>query len=92
MFAMLDLLLTLWLSPLLLSLLLLPPEQRPWVVMGLAMLYVVPCGVAWGRAHPQKGPIILATLFLGWTGLVWLIALCWSCRHIHTSPYQEIEL
>jgi len=43
-----------------------------------ALLYFVPCFVALSRCHNNKVPIIILTLFLGWTFLGWVIALVWS--------------
>jgi len=39
------------------------------------MLYFVPTAVAWSRNHPNAGMIAVINVFLGWTGVAWVIAL-----------------
>jgi hypothetical protein len=46
-----------------------------------AFVYFFPWLIAWSRYHPQQVPIFLFTLFLGWTGVGWVIALVWSTWH-----------
>jgi hypothetical protein len=41
-------------------------------------LYFVPLIVAISRKHNQVVPIILLNVFLGWTFLFWVLALCWA--------------
>lgn len=40
--------------------------------------YFLPAIIAVLRGHPQTGPIAIITIFLGWTGIGWIIALAWS--------------
>ena len=54
----------------------------PMVVALLAFLYFLPTGLAWSRHHHQATGILLLNLFLGWTGLGWIVALVWAA----TSP------
>jgi hypothetical protein len=44
------------------------------------LLYIVPGLVAWDRQHPDVRSIWLVTLLLGWTGIMWLLALIWAFR------------
>lgn len=41
-------------------------------------LYFLPFGLAKYRKHHQADAILLTNLFLGWTGLGWLVALIWA--------------
>lgn len=43
-----------------------------------AVIYVLPALVASSKNHPNSGAIWLFTLFLGWTGVAWVIALIWA--------------
>ena len=38
----------------------------------------LPFIVALLRKHPQKVPIFLLNLLLGWTGIGWVVALIWA--------------
>ena len=51
-------------------------EVFVFVVFRLA--YVLPAIIASSKAHPNSGAIWLFTLFLGWTGVAWIIALIWA--------------
>lgn len=42
------------------------------------LAYVLPAIIASSKAHPNSGAIWLFTLFLGWTGVAWIIALIWA--------------
>jgi Superinfection immunity protein len=44
--------------------------------------YFLPWIIASHRAHPNKYPIIVINIFLGWTLVGWVVALAWSCSHI----------
>lgn len=48
-------------------------------------LYMLPGIIAWARGHTQEGPICVLNLFLGWTGIVWVIALAWSVSHFRAA-------
>jgi hypothetical protein len=40
--------------------------------------YCLPIIIGINRKHSNLTPIILVTLFLGWTGIGWLVALIWA--------------
>ena len=42
------------------------------------LLYVLPSLVATFRDHPQKAPITVINLTLGWTLIGWAVSLAWS--------------
>ena len=46
------------------------------IIVGVA--YLLPALVASSKNHPNSGAIWLFTLFLGWTGVAWIIALIWA--------------
>ena len=41
-------------------------------------LYFLPAFIAYRRRHANRAPILLTTLFFGWTTIGWVIALIWS--------------
>jgi hypothetical protein len=43
------------------------------------MLYLLPGLLAYGRLHHNAAAIFVFNLFLGWTGLGWILALVWAC-------------
>jgi hypothetical protein len=43
----------------------------------IIILYFVPALSAKGKPHAQG--VLVVNLFLGWTGIGWLIALIWGC-------------
>jgi Superinfection immunity protein len=59
-------------------------------VLGILVpVYLFPWLIALWRAHPQSVPILLLTLFLGWTGLGWVVALIWSAWHFEGTSLQS---
>ena len=48
-----------------------------FLVVG-AFLYFLPCFVAWNRKVAARGGIQALNIFLGWTLVGWIIALCWA--------------
>jgi len=49
------------------------------LLFGLAIyLYFLPFMIARRRNHPQKNPILIVNIFLGWTLIGWVAALAWS--------------
>lgn len=52
------------------------------LVAFLLVLYFLPTIIATNRNHPNTMPIFIINLFLGMTGLVWVISLAWACAHI----------
>jgi type VI protein secretion system component VasK len=54
-------------------------------------LYFLPGIFAHVRNHASMGGIWLLNIFLGWTGLGWLIALIWAFSGRHPSRQEERE-
>ena len=48
------------------------------VLAATIMIYLAPAAIAFGRNHRAAPAILALTLFLGWTGLGWIVALVWS--------------
>jgi hypothetical protein len=47
-----------------------------WVIF--SALYFVPTIIAFCRHMKNAGSILCLNLFLGWTSIGWVVALCWS--------------
>ena len=45
-----------------------------------ALVYFVPTVVAAKKKSPKKTLIILLNIFLGWSGVVWVICLVLACK------------
>jgi len=56
----------------------------------LLALYFLPTLVAAMRHHHNAGSIFVLNLFLGWTGLVWIISLAMACSHVR-RPYLPVS-
>ena len=41
----------------------------------------LPSIIAFRRAHPSRIAILLVNIFLGWTGIAWIVALVWAISH-----------
>jgi hypothetical protein len=50
----------------------------------LALLYFLPTVIAANRGHHVTG-ILLLNLFLGWTGIGWIVMLLWAL--LSDPPY-----
>ncbi|MBN2024038.1 MAG: superinfection immunity protein [Pirellulales bacterium] len=48
----------------------------------LVAIYLLPTIVAAARNHPNKGPILVINLFLGWCLIGWVVSLAWSVSAI----------
>jgi hypothetical protein len=57
-----------------------------------AFVYLFPWLLAWARHHPQQVPLFLFTLFLGWTGIGWVIALVWSAWHFAPDRPADVMI
>ena len=44
----------------------------------LFMLHFLPSLIAFARGHNSRVSILIVNLFLGWTGLIWILCLAWS--------------
>lgn len=63
------------------------------------VFYFAPTFNALSRKHPNKTPVFLTNLFLGWTLIGWVVALVWSASSIKKdsqidsppSRYAELE-
>ena len=49
--------------------------------------YFLPALIALVRNHRNKVAIFLTTILLGWTGIIWLVALIWSFTN---SQQQQV--
>ncbi|MCQ1993544.1 MULTISPECIES: superinfection immunity protein [Pseudomonas] len=42
------------------------------------LLYFLPMMIAFNRHHESYSAIFMLNLFLGWTGIVWVVCLIWA--------------
>jgi hypothetical protein len=66
----------------LIGLIILGVSPRTFIALALAaigfVVYFLPSLIAGSRKHKNYMPVFCLNLFLGWTGLGWIGALCWS--------------
>ena len=59
-------------------------NMQDWTFLDFGLLtlfviiYCLPFLIATAREHKNRVAILLLNLFLGWTGLGWLVALIWA--------------
>jgi Superinfection immunity protein len=53
-----------------------------WILCLAVAVYFLPLIIALHRSHHNFGAIAALNVFLGWTGLGWLVALVWSVTHL----------
>lgn len=54
----------------------------------ILVVYFLPIIVALGREKRNSPAIFLLNLFLGWTGIGWVVALVWAVMVDQPSPHQ----
>jgi Superinfection immunity protein len=57
-----------------------------WMLSAMLGTYFLPAIVAWWRGHSNTVPIFVATLFYGWTGIGWIVALIWALQRKTAWP------
>ena len=63
------------------------------VMKGMVVaLYFLPFIVAWLRGHHNKASIFLLNLFLGWTGIGWVVAFIWSASSVRARASVESSI
>ncbi|HTZ36810.1 MAG TPA: superinfection immunity protein [Stellaceae bacterium] len=48
------------------------------MLLAIALIYMLPTLVAFGREHPRRHDIVLVNVLLGWTLIGWLAAFFWA--------------
>lgn len=61
------------------------------VIVVVLALYFLPCLIATLRGHHQTLAIFMVCLFLGWTGIGWIVALIWSCTAVN-RPQRAVVM
>ena len=56
------------------------------IVLVLIALYWLPTFIAWRRHVHGLGQVVIVNLFLGWTGIGWVVALVMAFRHVPANP------
>ena len=54
----------------------------------VAVVYLLPAGIAGWRDHPRMGWIIYLNVLLGWTVLLWWAALLWA---LSPAPRRRVR-
>lgn len=49
-----------------------------------SLLLAIPPYIAYKRKHPQFIPILILDIFLGWSGIVWVLLIAWSLWSYNT--------
>jgi len=62
-------------------------NDQLWLLLMLSG-YFLPTITAWVRAHPGTNSIAVINLFLGWTGLGWVLALAWAVYDRKTTTVR----
>jgi hypothetical protein len=58
----------------------------PIVLALVGSWYLIPAWVAYRRGHHNRMAILALNILLGWTGLIWILALIWSLTYVHRDP------
>jgi hypothetical protein len=68
-----------------------PAEALAGLITLLILLavYFIPWITAKARGHRSSMAIFFTVLFLGWTGIGWLIAFIWSCTGNTEKNYRN---
>jgi hypothetical protein len=48
------------------------------VLLLIALLYMLPTLIAFGREHPRRQDIAVINILLGWTLIVWIVVFLWA--------------
>lgn len=62
-------------------------EEAAIILTGFFFIffYLLPAIIASNRNHHNKGALLITNIFIGWTGIGWIICLIWS----FTNPTLE---
>jgi len=50
------------------------------ILVFLGVPYFTPAIIAFRRRHPDRLPVLLVTMFAGWTVIGWIAALIWALK------------
>ena len=59
------------------------------VLLLMVGIYFVPTIIAAARGLRNRGSIIVLNIFLGWSLVGWVVALCWSVSGTAQTDTQE---
>ncbi len=48
------------------------------VLLVIALIYMLPTLIAFGREHPRRADIAVINILLGWTLIVWIGVFLWA--------------
>jgi uncharacterized membrane protein len=64
-----------------------PVNDDAGMTLGIVLIliwlccYLIPTFVAMARSHRNTAPIAVLNVFLGWTVVGWVVALCWAVAY-----------
>lgn len=61
-----------------------------FVIMILALLYVLPTLLAWSRKVNNVSQIALVNILVGWTLIGWVVAIVWAAKPVTEPGRHEI--
>lgn len=50
-----------------------------FMLTALVCIYFIPAALAYHRRHKNRLSVLMLNIFLGWSGLGWIVALIWAC-------------
>jgi hypothetical protein len=55
-------------------------------------IYMIPTIIAMHRKHKHRAAIALFNFFLGWSGILWIVAFVWACMSFATEEQKAAIL
>jgi hypothetical protein len=57
------------------------------VLLLIALIYMLPTLIAFGREHPRRHDIVVANILVGWTLIGWIVVFLWaSLARVEDEP------
>jgi len=48
------------------------------MLMAIALIYMLPTIVAYGREHPRRQDVAVVNILFGWTLIGWILVFLWA--------------
>jgi hypothetical protein len=63
-----------------------------WVLVISLALYLLPAWISYARGMADRWSVFFLNLFLGWTLIGWVVALCWAVSGTARRSVPTTEL